>query len=295
VVIGTQPAGQGHETSFAQVTADLLGLPFDDVTITLGDTDVVSAGGGTHSGRSMRHASTVLALASEDLIAKGRALAAHCLGAQLDEVVFEDGVFRVADRNTFLSWYDLANRVDDKNLPEPLRGGLKVRRDNEMHTPVFPNGACICEIEIDPETGSLDLVRYTTVDDVGRCINPMIVHGQTHGGIAQGVGQAMWEQCVIDPGSGQPIAGSLMDYGMPRFDNMPSFKTKIVEVLSPTNPFGVKAGGEGGTTPAPAVIMSAVEDALAPYAPFKLELPVTALKVWNIIQAGRARGVSAAE
>jgi carbon-monoxide dehydrogenase large subunit len=160
---------------------------------------------------------------------------------------------------------------------------------------VFPNGACICEIEIDPETGSLDLVRYTTVDDVGRCINPMIVHGQTHGGIAQGVGQAMWEQCVIDPGSGQPIAGSLMDYGMPRFDNMPSFKTKIVEVLSPTNPFGVKAGGEGGTTPAPAVIMSAVEDALAPYAPFKLELPVTALKVWNIIQAGRARGVSAAE
>jgi carbon-monoxide dehydrogenase large subunit len=292
VVIGTQPAGQGHETSFAQVTADLLGLPFDDVTITLGDTDVVSAGGGTHSGRSMRHASTVLALASEDLIAKGRALAAHYLGAQLDEVEFEDGVFRVADRNTFLTWYDLASRADDKNLPEPLRGGLKVRRDNEMHTPVFPNGACICEIEIDPQTGSLDLVRYTTVDDVGRCINPMIVHGQTHGGIAQGVGQALWEQCVIDPGSGQPIAGSLMDYGMPRFDNMPSFKTKIVEVLSPTNPFGVKAGGEGGTTPAPAVIMSAVEDALAPYGPFELELPVTALKVWNIIQAGRARGAS---
>jgi len=295
VVIGTQPAGQGHETSFAQVTADLLGLPFDDVTITLGDTDVVSAGGGTHSGRSMRHASTVLALASEDLIAKGRALAAHCLGAQLDEVEFEEGVFRVAERNTFLTWYDLANRADDENLPEPLRGGLKVRRDNEMHTPVFPNGACICEIEIDPETGSLDLVRYSTVDDVGRCINPMIVHGQTHGGIAQGVGQALWEQCVIDPGSGQPIAGSLMDYGMPRFDNMPSFKTKIVEVLSPTNPFGVKAGGEGGTTPAPAVIMSAVEDALVPYAPFELELPVTALKVWNIIQAGRARGASAAE
>jgi carbon-monoxide dehydrogenase large subunit len=289
VVIGTQPAGQGHETSFAQVTADLLGVPFDNVTITLGDTDVVSAGGGTHSGRSMRHASTVLALASEDLIAKGRALAAHYLDVALDAVVFEDGVFRVADRNTFLTWFDLAGRAEDKGLPESLRGGLKVRRDSEMHTPVFPNGACACEIEIDPETGGLDIVRYATVDDVGRCINPLIVHGQTHGGIAQGVGQALWEQCVIDPGSGQPTSGSLMDYGMPRFDNMPSFKTQIVEVLSPTNPFGVKAGGEGGTTPAPAVIMSAVEDALSEFGPVDFEMPATALKIWSAIQKGRAR------
>jgi carbon-monoxide dehydrogenase large subunit len=289
VVIGTQPAGQGHETSFAQVTADLLGVPFENVTITLGDTDVVSAGGGTHSGRSMRHASTVLALASEDLIAKGQALAAHVLGVPLDSVVFEDGVFRVADRNTFLSWFDLARRSDDEGLPAQLRGGLKVRRDSEMHTPVFPNGACACEIEVDPETGGLDIVRYSTVDDVGRCINPLIVHGQTHGGIAQGVGQALWEQCVIDPGSGQPTSGSFMDYGMPRFDNMPSFKTQIVEVLSPTNPFGVKAGGEGGTTPAPAVIMSAVEDALSEFGPIDFEMPATALKIWSHIQSGRAR------
>ncbi|HEY6833179.1 MAG TPA: xanthine dehydrogenase family protein molybdopterin-binding subunit [Pseudolabrys sp.] len=289
VVIGTQPAGQGHETSFAQVTADLLGVPFDNVTITLGDTDVVSAGGGTHSGRSMRHASTVLALASEDLIAKGQALAAHVLGVPLDSVVFEDGVFRVTDRNAFLSWFDLASRADDKGLPEHLRGGLKVRRDSEMHTPVFPNGACGCEIEIDPETGGLDIVRYSTVDDVGRCINPLIVHGQTHGGIAQGVGQALWEQCHIDPGSGQPTSGSLMDYGMPRFDNMPSFKTQIVEVLSPTNPFGVKAGGEGGTTPAPAVIMSALEDGLSEFGPIDFEMPATALKIWSHIQRGRAR------
>jgi len=289
VVIGTQPAGQGHETSFAQVTADLLGVPFENVTITLGDTDVVSAGGGTHSGRSMRHASTVLALASEDLIAKGRALAAHCLDVPLDSVMFEEGVFRVADRNTFLTWFDLANRAEDKTLPEQLRGGLKVRRDSEMHTPVFPNGACACEIEVDPETGGLDIVRYATVDDVGRCINPLIVHGQTHGGIAQGVGQALWEQCAIDPGSGQPTSGSLMDYGMPRFDNMPSFKTQIVEVLSPTNPFGVKAGGEGGTTPAPAVIMSAVEDALAEFGPLDFEMPATPFKIWSAIQKGRAR------
>ncbi len=289
LVIGTQPAGQGHETSFAQVTADLLGVPFESVTVTLGDTDVVSDGGGTHSGRSMRHASTVIALASAELIAKGRALAAHALGVvPVDAVQFEDGVFRAGERNLTFTWFDLARIAEEPNLPEPLRDGLKVRRDNEMHQPVFPNGACVCEIEIDPDTGGLDIVRYTTVDDVGRCINPLIVHGQTHGGIAQGVGQALWEECAIDT-AGQPVNGSFMDYGMPRFDNLPSIKSEIAEVLSPTNPFGIKAGGEGGTTPAPAVIMSAVEDALAPFAPFELDMPVTPLKVWSIVQAARRR------
>ncbi len=289
VVIGTQPAGQGHETSFAQVTADLIGVPFESITVTLGDTDIVSDGGGTHSGRSMRHASTVLALASTDLIAKGRALAAHALGVRTDAVQFEDGVFRAGDRNLTFTWFDLARIAEEPGLPVNLRGGLKVRRDNEMHQPVFPNGACVCEIEIDPDTGGLELKRYTTIDDVGRCINPLIVHGQTHGGIAQGVGQALWEQCAIDTGSGQPVNGSFMDYGMPRFDNMPSIRSEIAEVLSPTNPFGVKAGGEGGTTPAPAVIMSAVEDALSPFAPFELEMPVTPLKVWTILQRSRRR------
>jgi len=150
---------------------------------------------------------------------------------------------------------------------------------------VFPNGACMCEIEIDPDTGGLEIKRYATVDDVGRCINPLIVHGQTHGGIAQGVGQALWEACVIDPDSGQPVAGSLMDYGMPRFDNMPSFKTEIAEVLSPTNPFGVKAGGEGGTTPAPALIMSAIDDALANVGdPIEIPMPATPVKIWTAIQ-----------
>jgi carbon-monoxide dehydrogenase large subunit len=287
VVIGTQPAGQGHETSFAQVTADLLGVTFESVTITLGDTDVVSAGGGTHSGRSMRHASTVLALASEDLIARGRRLAAHLAGRAEDAVLFDDGVFRLADGSLSFTWFDLAGRAEDAALPDDLRGALKVRRDNEMHTPVFPNGACVCEIEIDPETGALEITRYSTVDDVGRCINPLIVHGQTHGGIAQGVGQALWEQCFIDETSGQPLTGSFMDYGMPRFDNLPSFQAQIVEVLSPTNPFGVKAGGEGGTTPAPAVIMSAIEDALSEFGPVQIDMPATPAKVWAAIQKHR--------
>ena len=289
VVIGTQPAGQGHETSFAQVTADLLGVPFEQVKITLGDTDIVSAGGGTHSGRSMRHASAVIALGSVDLINKGKALLAHLEGVLPDAVQFEDGVFRVAGSNRALNWFELAPLAEQAGLPAALQGGLRIRRDNEMHTPVFPNGACICEIEIDPDTGALDIRRYATVDDVGRCINPLIVHGQTHGGIAQGVGQALWEQCAIDPASGQPLMGSFMDYGMPRFDNMPSFKTEIVQVLSPTNPFGVKAGGEGGTTPAPAVIMSAIDDALSDHGYPYLEMPATPLKIWNAIEAYKNR------
>jgi carbon-monoxide dehydrogenase large subunit len=285
VVIGTQPAGQGHETSFAQVTADLLGVAFETVKITLGDTDVVSAGGGTHSGRSMRHASAVISLAVTDMIEKAKAILAQSLGMKPADVQFEDGLFRSPATNRTVDWFELS-RLAASLSPEHA-DGIKVRRDNEMHTPVFPNGACCCEIEIDPQTGGLDLVRYATVDDVGRCINPMIVHGQTHGGIAQGVGQALWEGCVIDPESGQPLAAAFTEYGMPRFDNMPSFVTEIAEVLSPTNPMGVKAGGEGGTTPAPAVIMSAVEDALLEYGPPVISMPVTPLKIWNAIHQGR--------
>ena len=283
VVIGTQPAGQGHETSFAQVTADLLGVSFDEVTITLGDTDVVTAGGGTHSGRSMRHASTVIALAAEDLVAKGKALAAKALDVPVDAVDFSDGVFRTGTANRAFGWYDLAEMAAESD-PE----GLRVRRDNEMHTPVFPNGSGMCEIEIDPDTGGLEIVRYTTIDDVGRCINPLIVHGQTHGGIAMGVGQALWESCIIDRESGQPLSGSFTDYGMPRSDNMPSFGTEIAEVISPTNPFGIKAGGEGGTTPALAIIMSAIEDALAEFGPIEINMPATSQKIWAAIHAKKA-------
>jgi aerobic carbon-monoxide dehydrogenase large subunit len=206
-----------------------------------------------------------------------------------DKVEFADGIFRVAASNRALNWFELAPLAEQDGLPAEFKGGLRVRRDNEMHTPVYPNGACLCEIEVDPETGSVDIKRYTSIDDVGRCINPLIVHGQTHGAIAQGVGQALWEECAIDPASGQPLMGSFMDYGMPRFDNMPSFKTEIVEVLSPTNPFGIKAGGEGGTTGALAVITSAVDDALADYGHPQIDMPVTPVKIWNAIQDFKKR------
>jgi carbon-monoxide dehydrogenase large subunit len=162
---------------------------------------------------------------------------------------------------------------------------MAVARDNEMHDPVFPNGTAICELEIDPETCELRITRYATIDDVGRCINPMIVHGQTHGGIVQGLGQAIFEQCYLEPGTGQPLCGSFMDYGMPRASDMPFFDAEIAEVLSPTNPLGIKAGGEGGTTPALATLVNAVVDALSPYGVEHIDMPVTPLAIWRAIHA----------
>ena len=289
VVIGTQPSGQGHETSFAQVMADLLHVSVETVNIILGDTDVVSLGGGSHSGRSMRHAATVFAKAATDLVDKGRRIAAFLLDVPVEDVGFEDGRFAAPRTNRSFDLFELARESQRTGLPEPLKGGLAVAADNEMHDPVFPNGCAVCEVEVDPETGAVEITRYAAVDDVGRCINPLIVHGQTHGGIAQGVGQAMWEQCVVDRVSGQPLCGSLMDYGLPRADALPSFETEIVEVLSPTNPLGIKAGGEGGTTPALAVIVSAIVDALRELGVDGIAMPATPFTVWQAIQAAQGK------
>jgi aerobic carbon-monoxide dehydrogenase large subunit len=284
VVIGTQPAGQGHETSFAQVVSDLLHVPAETVRILMGDTDVVRAGGGTHSGRSMRHAATVFSMAAATLIANGKRIAAHILGTTPDRVDFDDGHFAARETNRSFDFLELAQEMTRHELPGDLAQGLAVVTDNEMHDPVFPNGCAICEIEIDPATGGLTLTRYASVDDVGRCINPLIVDGQTHGAIVQGIGQALWEQCVVEAGSGQPLTGSLMDYGMPRAHLLPSFTTEIVEVFSPTNPLGIKAGGEGGTTGAPAAIVSALVDALKPYGILNLDMPATPYRIWQAIQ-----------
>jgi carbon-monoxide dehydrogenase large subunit len=289
VVIGTQPAGQGHETSFAQVVSDLLHVPAENVRIILGDTDVVKVGGGSHSGRSMRHAATVFSKAAVDLIARGKTIAAIVMGTAPDSVSFADGRFVSRDTNLTFDFLELAAEAARHKLPEALKDGIAVVTDNEMHEPVFPNGTAICEVEIDPDTGEIAITRYASIDDVGRCINPLIVHGQTHGAIAQGVGQAMWEQIYLDPDSGQPLTGSLMDYAMPRADTLPSFKTEIAEVLSPTNPLGIKAGGEGGTTAAPAVMVSAILDALGELGVRDITMPATPYAIWTAIRKAKAQ------
>jgi aerobic carbon-monoxide dehydrogenase large subunit len=295
VVIGTQPSGQGHETSFAQVVSDLLGVPVDTIGIILGDTDIVRVGGGSHSGRSMRHAATVFSKAAAELIEKGRRITAAVLGTPADRIAFADGHFVSRDTNRNFDLFELAAEAARMNLTDDLAGGLSVVTDNEMHDPVFPNGCAVCEVEVDPETGEVVITRYACVDDVGRCINPLIVDGQTHGAIVQGVGQAMWEHVHLDPASGQPLSGSLMDYGMPRADLVPSFTTRIAEVLSPTNPLGIKAGGEGGTTAAPAVVISAIVDALRDLGVRDVKMPATPYRIWKLIRDAKSAGRAPAD
>ena len=286
LIIGTQPTGQGHETSFAQVAADLLGITADKVEVVTSDTDIVSFGGGSHSGRSMRHAGTVICLAAEELIDLGRQAAALVFGKSAEDIEFADGEFSCETQS--LNWFALAKNMTDLELPNKLADGLRVSKDNEMHTPVFPNGCAVCEVEVDPETGVTKILRYVSVDDVGRVINPLIVDGQTHGSIAQGVGQALWEQCLTDEESGQPLTGSLMDYTIPRAEDFPSFITALNEVPSPTNPLGIKSAGEGPTTPALAVVINAIVDALRDYGVTDVELPATPHRVWQAIRSARA-------
>jgi carbon-monoxide dehydrogenase large subunit len=283
-VIGTQPAGQGHETSFAQVVAELLAVPLECVDIVCGDTDVVSAGGGSHSGRSMRHAATVFRLAADELVRKASRLAAYLLECGVDDVSFKDGRFRAPASDASYSLLELGTELRAGLVPASLKDALSATADNEMHDPVFPNGCAVCEVEIDPDTGVPAITRYAAVDDVGRCVNPLIVHGQTHGALAQGVGQAMSELFAVDAATGQPLAGSFMDYALPRADTLPSLETEIVEVLSPTNPFGIKAGGEGGTTPAPAAVINAIVDASRGTGLREIEMPATPNRLWRLLR-----------
>jgi aerobic carbon-monoxide dehydrogenase large subunit len=283
LVIGTQPSGQGHETSFSQVAAEWLGVDVGCINVLMGDTKFVSVGGGSHSGRSMRLAGNVIVKAADAIIAKGKRMAGHIMEADAGDIEFKGGAFIISGTDRSLGIFELAARAADADLPDDLQGGLAVGLDNEMHVPVFPNGSHVCEVEIDTDTGVIELVRYTAIDDVGRAINPMIVDGQTHGGIVQGLGQAMCEAWVCDPVSGQPLSGSFMDYGMPRADMMPSFATALNEVPSPTNPLGVKAGGEGGTTPSLAVYINAIVNVLRDRGVRDITLPATPLRMWEIL------------
>lgn len=284
IAVGTQSSGQGHETSFAQVAADWLGISFDKVLIQQGNTDVAKAGNGSHAGRSMRMAGTAIVLASNQVIEKGKALAAFVLEASIEDIEFGDGEFRIQGTDRVIDWFSLATETERDDLPEELQGGLNAELKNIMHEAVFPNGCHICEVIVDPETGAVTLERYTAVDDVGRVINPLIVDGQIHGGIVQGAGQALMERCFFDEETAQPYAGSFMDYAMPRADDMPNFSVTYHEVISPQNPLGVKSGGESGTTPAPAVIINAIVDALYDLGVRDIEMPASPHRVWQAIQ-----------
>ena len=291
VVIGTLSSGQGHETSFSQLITEWLGIAAEHVRIITHDTDIVTVGGGSHSARSMRFAGIVIGKAADAIIAKGKRIAAHLLEAAEHDIAFADGAFTIAGTDRRIALIEVAAAAQSRaDLPDDLRGALKAECDETMRVCAFPFGCHVCEVEIDAETGAAEIVKYVAVDDVGRAVNPLIVHGQTHGGIAQGVGQALFEQCIYEGASGQLLSASFMDYPMPRADTLPSFVTAISEVPSATNRLGIRGGGEGGTTPALAAVVNAVVNALADYGVEHLEMPVTPERIWRAIEAGKQHG-----
>ena len=285
LIIGTISNGQGHETSFAQLVTAFLGVPIDCVRFLTGDTDVAVVGGGAHSGRGMRLGSIVIWKAANRLIAKGRAAAAFLLQSPEDEISFGGGRFQ-SRRGGSASLFDVAGAMAERlDWPSELSGALEGECDETIVEPSFPYGCQVCEVEIDPETGVLEIIRLTAVDDVGRAVNPLIIHGQTHGGIAQGVGQAVMEQVFYDSAAGQLLSASFMDYAMPRASDLPSFVTQIRETPCATHPLGIRPAGEGGTTPALGVVVNAVVDALAPFGVDHIEMPVTSERIWRAIQS----------
>jgi carbon-monoxide dehydrogenase large subunit len=284
VVIGTVSNGQGHETSFAQLINEWFGVPIEKVRLITHDTDIVKVGGGAHSGRGMRLASYVMKIASDEIIARCKRLAGHLLDASPDDIAFGSAKFWVKGTSRAIGLFALAAAAVERNdLPDDLRGRLTATCDSVIRQAAFPYGAHVCEVEVDPMLGHVEIMRYTAVDDVGRAVNPLIIHGQTHGGIAQGVGQALLEHCAYNVESGQLLSGSLMDYAMPRADNFPFFNTQISEVPTPEHPLGIRPAGEGGTVPALAVVINAIVDALSDLGVRHVEMPATPERIWRAI------------
>jgi carbon-monoxide dehydrogenase large subunit len=284
VAIGTLSSGQGHRTSFAQLVTDWLGVPFDCVNLIQGDTDIVPVGGGSHSGRSMRLAGIVIGNASDALIARAKRIAAHVLEAAEHDIEFSRGNFLVKGTDRSIGIFDVAREALGRDdLADELNGPLAAESDETVTVGGCPYGSHVCEVEVDLELGTVEIVGYAAVDDVGRAVNPRILHGQTHGAIAQGIGQALNEGCVYDRNSAQLLSGSFMDYAIPRARDLLSFATEISEVPARNNPLGVRAGGEGGTTPALAAVVNAIVDALKEFGVSHLEMPVTPERVWRVM------------
>ena len=285
---GTQSTGQGHETTFAQVLADQLGIAPEQVRLVTGDTAIVPRGGGSHSDRSMRLAGTLLVRTSERIVAQARAVVAALVGVKADEVAFDDGFFHALQSNRRLDIFDVARAIASEPLPPELKQPLTSDETFRGRIPAYPTGCAIAEVEVDPATGGVTLTRYASVDDAGRAINPLVLHGQVHGGIVQGAGQALMETTAHDT-AGHVLTGSFMDYAIPRADTMPNLSIELAEDPTAGNPLKVKGGGEAGITPALAVICNAIVDALSVYGIEHIEMPATPASVWAAIRAAEGK------
>jgi aerobic carbon-monoxide dehydrogenase large subunit len=285
LLMGTHNHGQGHETIFRQMLSDKLGLEFEQVVLSQGDTDKVIAGTGTFGSRSSGVGGASIMMAADKIIDKCRIVAAHKLEAAEEDIEFNDGIFTVAGTDRMVTLIDAAKAAQNfMTAPPGMEPGMDEWAAWRPPAPTFPNGCHVCEVEIDMDTGALDMLRYCSVDDVGTIINPLLLDGQVHGGIAQGVGQIVMEKVVWDRESGQLIAGSFMDYAMPRADDLPNFEMETNEVPTSTNPMGVKGAGEAGCVGAMPALMNAIVDALSPLGVETFDMPATPERLWQAIQ-----------
>jgi len=291
IYTGSHSHGQGHETTFTQIGADELGIPWEDVELVHGDTAAIPFGMGSYGSRSTAVGGSAIVMSLNKIKEKGRKIAAHLLEAAEGDVVFEDGKFFVrgapSRAKTFQEVALMAYLAH--NLPPGLEPGLEATSFFDPPNFTFPFGTHIAVAEVDPETGQVKILRYVAVDDVGRVVNPMIVDGMVHGGIAQGVAQALWESGVYDS-SGQLLTGTMMDYALPKADQLPFFETDRTETPSPVNPLGVKGAGETGTIASTAAVANAVMDALAPLGVSHIDLPLTPDRIWRAIRGAKKGG-----
>ena len=290
VFTGSHSHGQGHETTFAQLVVSQLGVPLDQVEIVHCDTARIPFGMGTYGSRSLAVGGSAMVKAMDKVIAKGKKIAAHLMEASVEDIEFANNTFTVAgtDKSKTLTDISLAAYVPHNYPIEELEPGLDETAFYDPKNFTFPGGCHIAEVEIDPETGVTEVIAFTAVDDVGRVVNPMIVEGQVQGGVAQGIGQALLEAAIYDK-SGQLLSGSMMDYTMPRADNLPNFNVATENTMCTHNPLGSKGCGEVGAIGSPPAIINAVIDALKDYGVRHLDMPATGPKLWSIIQAGQTK------
>ena len=289
ILMGTKSQGQGHETMYKQIVAERLGMDYADVRVVDGDTDKVSYGNGTSGSRSAVLGGSSLHIALGKVIDKTKRIAAHMLEAAEGDVEFENGRFTITGTDKSLDFNDVARAAyQPGKLPAEIEPGLYETGTFRATKRTFPNGAHTCEVELDPETGKVDITNYCVADDVGTVINPLTLKGQIHGGIAQGAGQILMEQVVFDADSGQLLTGSFMDYAMPRADDFGAMKIISNPVPTATNPLGVKGAGEAGTVGALPAVMNAILDALRQAGVTDLDMPATPERVWQAIQEAKA-------
>jgi len=288
LITGTLDYGQGHATPFAQVLCAELGVPFDSVKLEQGDSDIVHTGNGTGGSRSITASGMAIVEASKLIIEKGKRAAAHLMEASESDIEFGHGRFTIAGTDRSIDIIELARRLREGKMPEGVPSSLDVDHTSEAVPSTFPNGCHVAEVEIDPETGIVQIVRYTGVNDFGTIVNPMLVAGQMHGGVAQGIGQALME-CVSYDSNGQPITGSFMDYAMPRAEDIPLMAIGDHPVPAKSNPLGTKGCGEAGCAGSISTIVNAVVDALSEFGIAHIDMPLTPERVWRAIQDAKAK------